>query len=159
MRTIFILLLLASPLYAIDLTGHRVSNSGNRCTFACLETAGRAQGIPAMIGFINRHPGPGFMATIRKELAAVQVKNICEDDGVYNRETLTQHAATSGVTVTIIAGADFIDYQGCHSILVINYGEQEVKYFDPNHRYLYLYVSREKFDKFWSGNAIVVLPD
>lgn len=146
---------------AIELTGHRIKNVGGRCTWACIETAGRAIGLTKLHGFAYAQPNPqpGHTATVRKLLTALNVRFVLEDDYVYNLDHFTTYANSHGVIVTIMAGSDFVDFSSCHSILVKDYGEQVVEYFDPNHPLESRSVSRAKFDKFWSGNAIVILPD
>lgn len=166
MRFIFAILLLLVSLacsctrsFAIDLVGHRMANSGARCTWACIETAGRALGVKEVEGLMHSRPFiyAGYMYRVQAVLARQGVKSICHADYVYDRDTLRKYAPTNGCVVTIMAGSDFIDFRGCHSILVLDYGDNMVTYYDPNHRDEKRTVERKKFDRWWSGNLIVVL--
>lgn len=156
-----VILTVPASVYGLDLVGHRVPNSGNRCSAACIETAGRAAGIYQLEGFITRTSGPGYMDHIFQRLKEENVRNICIADWIYERDILRDFAESNGVVVTMIAGADFIDLKGCHSILVKKYDEVNglVEYYDPNHQLENKSITLAQFNKFWSGNAIVVFAD
>jgi len=151
--------LLLLSLFGVNLDGCGIKNDrSGRCTAACIETAARANGVKKLEGFFSRGPTPGYTVQIEAALKKEGVDYLMTKDYSYDREPLKGYAESHGVIVTILKGATWIDFQGEHSILVTEYGEEDVVYYDPNRHTKLWKVSRKEFDKYWAGNAIVVLP-
>lgn len=180
-RALFLALAVHVTALGVDLPERcRVRNPANYCTWASLESLGRLHGVSPLRGLIalrqQRNGGAfsdgGDMPKVIQQLNELGVRHIAEADGTYNRRLLAERAEKYGVVVTIIAGnghANYVatdgrTYSGCHSIVLTHFDDSIVEFYDtskpldPQGQPKTWRAGRDWFDRYWSGNAIVILP-
>jgi hypothetical protein len=178
MRTMLLTLLLAAPAFALDIPDeHREANIGGRCTWSCLQAAGRTHGIEPLKNLVqlrlerfgSHNPrgtsDPGYTRSVEVQLDALGIEYISQDDWRFDFGTLKKYAGSHGVVVTLKAGAPMPDGGKLvvpHSVLLCDFDDEKAVYYNPDRitspgpRRLWS-GSRAWFARWWSGNAIVVL--
>jgi len=168
-----VLFLVGSPAWALDIPQeHRVSNrSPGYCCWACLETVGNCHNISALRDLVERrskepdvfvwngyawircHRNRGYMWAVREKLNSLGVAYRSQSSGNFNRKLLRQ-ADDFGCVVGMRAGA----FGEPHAILLTHYSDTEIKFYDTNHPRKIFVATREWFDYYWDGMAIVIKP-
>jgi hypothetical protein len=157
--------------FALDLSLEaRVKNIGGYCTWACLDTLARANGIGKLRGvFDDRRErahaaaDPGYDDEIELELQSRGVRYELRPQWSFKRDLLERYAYGYGVAVSLMAGNPWSI--GCHTIVVTRFDEDWVEFYDSSKP-----VDQEKkpkiwrcgrgwFDQWWLGSSVVVFPD
>jgi hypothetical protein len=167
----FFILLSAAPASAIDLpVAARVRNIGGYCTWACLDTLARANGIEKLQGVMEARRAsqgtaddPGYDDVIEAELQARGVHYELRRQLSFERDLLEQYANSHGVAVSLKAGNPYSI--GCHTIVVTRYDDTTVEFYDSSKpvdaakKPKVWTCGRGWFDAWWLGSSVVILPD
>ena len=152
----------------------RVANVGGYCTWACLDTLARANGVAPLCGVMgdrrqkkaaeeNPEIDPGYDEQIEAELQARGVRYELRPQWSFERDLLEQYAACYGVAVSLMSGNPWSI--GCHTIVVTRYDEDWVEFYDSSKpvdkdkRPKIGAVGRAWFDEWWLGSSVVVFPE
>ena len=149
----------------------RVKNVDGYCTWACLDTLARANGIVPLRGvFKDRRErsqdapaDPGYDDEIEWELTCRGVRFEMRPQWSYERDLLEQYAQCYGVAVSLMAGNPWS--VGCHTIVVTRYDEEWVEFYDSSKpldkdkRPKIWRCGRGWFDQWWLGSSVVVFPE
>lgn len=167
--------LLASPLFGMDIPADcQVANEKpGYCCWVSLEILGKVHGIKQLDSLVesrkkdpdrvflnsvgNREIHPknlGYGYAVKEKLNKLGVRYWLQEAGRYDR-TLLRCASTHGCIVAVRQGA-IPGYKQCHAIIVTQYNKDGVIFFDCNHPGKRWSASKEWFDFYWTGLAIVV---
>lgn len=147
----------------------RVENPAGYCTWCSIATQAKLLGVKAAGSIAyevwEEYGGArgvaGYTHRVIAELEKRGVRYVCQPDGTYDRFTLGTYAETHGVVTTLLPGNPHII--GCHSVLTIKYRDDGVEFWDsskprhPDGTPRTWRCSKDWFDRWWSGNAVVVL--
>lgn len=168
-------LLFNSTIFACDIPQScRIKNQPpGYCCWACLETLGRYHGIEGLydllesrkeekdlvindwFGNATTYPrNLGYDFTVRNKLNDLKVKYWMQDAGGINR-TLLKYAGSHGCVVGVKEGA-LKGVKTTHAIVILEYDEEKVEYFDPNSPSTTWVATRKWFDHWWTGMIIIV---
>jgi hypothetical protein len=167
------LLVLAAPVFAINIPRKcMVSNrSPGYCVWASLETLGWTHHIKPLYNLTEARThdpdclvpiGPnvyrvepknlGYDHAIRSKLDGLKVRYRMQNSGGTDRGLL-KYAKSHGCVVGMKNGAcgNF-----AHAIVLVNYDDEKVQYYDSNYPGEWWEGSRAWFDYYWTGMVIVV---
>lgn len=151
---------------------NQYANAGGYCTWACLDALARHHGITALRGITRQRweesghalTSPGYDTEVKKELEArgvrYQMTKMEEDKSKHDLSLLTKYGNTLGVEIALRPNSEL----GLHSVLVVGFGEKELKFYDTNRKArgqadVLLTRDRQWFDSYWYGRSVVVFPD
>ncbi len=154
--------LIAVALLGVEVPDHmRVKNSSGYCMWACLDTAARVNESQGLVGVLTRRKlwigyKHAFDDEIEKELIKCNASYLITYQLSNDRSLLEQYTSTHGVIVSFKIGTPVL---GCHAVLVTEYNDKVVRFYDPNKIEKIWTCSRLWFDAYWLGGSIVILPD
>lgn len=175
MKSLAILVVLyTTQIFALDIppSCHVDNQDPGYCAWASLEILGKVHGIHELDNILeNRkkdsdtyvlsdnqwivHPkNLGYNYALRGKLTRLKVKFWMQDSGLYNRKLL-KYADSHGCLVAVRAGA-IPGYKQAHGIIITKYKDGAVTFYDCNTPKKTWVATKEWFDYYWTGLAIVV---
>ncbi len=143
------------------------------CCWACLETMGRFHGIEPLHDLLEKRKEEkditttdwygntfvyekhlGYDFALRNKLTELKVRFWMQDTGGWDR-SLLKHAKSHGCLVSVKANA-LKDMKTPHGIVLTEYNDKNVEYYDPNYPDKIWVGSRKWFDFYWTGMIVVV---
>jgi len=140
----------------VDIPGEcRVANKPpGRCGWCALETLARRHGIKALYGLVEKQASQSRPKDLERVVAASELKYRLQHRGTQDTDIL--HFAVREDLGAVVGFRPESRGAGGHIVTLVDFGDDDVRYIDPNQPSEVRTMDAETFMDRWDGFALVL---